>query len=241
MSFSERILEFFLPNQCPCCDRFLSENEKGICKDCLSGIKWIEPPFCSICGLPFLSRNIENHPCSDCMSKKRYFTIARSIGFYEGTLRMAIHQWKYEGKDSLTPFFVKWIKEGLYRYWPSPFFDLIIPVPLHKSRLRHRGFNQALLLVKQLSKLTGIPYGKRVLIKKRPSTPQVDLGLTEREKVLKGSFEVAKKEGVEGKRILLIDDVYTTGATVNECSKALIREGAKSVDVLTLAHTVKNI
>lgn len=241
MSFAEGILQFFLPKQCPCCDRFLNEDEKGICENCLSGIRWIEPPFCTICGIPFLSRDVENHPCSECISKKRYFTMARAIGLYEGTLRKAIHQWKYEGKDSLTPFFVKWIEEGFSRYWPHPLFDLLIPVPLHKSRLRHRGFNQALLLVKQLSKLTGIPYGKKVLIKNIPSIPQVDLSVVQREKGVKGSFEIGRKEDVKGKRILLIDDVYTTGATVNECSKVLILAGAESVDVLTLAHTIKNI
>lgn len=241
MSFTERILQFFLPKQCPCCDRFLDENENGVCQDCLSGIRWIEPPFCSICGMPFLSRDIETHLCGDCMRKKRYFTIARAVGVYEGTLKKAIHQWKYEGKDSLTPFFVDWIIGGIYRYWPSPFFDLLIPVPLHKSRLRHRGFNQALLLVKQLSKITRIPYAKKLLVKNRPSIPQVDLSVSEREKGLAGNFWVVKKEDIKGKRILLIDDVYTTGATVNECSKTLIMAGAKSVDVLTLAHTIKNI
>ena len=240
-SFSEKILQFFLPPQCPCCEKVLDESERGFCKDCLSQIRWIEPPFCSICGAPFPSRDIEDHPCSDCMSKKRYFTIARVIGLYEGTLRKVIHQWKYEGRSSLTPYFVKWMGEALYRYWPAPFFDLIIPVPLHKSRLRNRGFNQAMVLVKGLSDLTGLPYAKRILIKKKATIPQVDLSILEREKGLKGSFEINQNEKIKGKRILLIDDVYTTGATVNECSKVLMSSGAKSVDVLTLAHTVKNI
>jgi ComF family protein len=239
-SIREIILQFFLPLQCPCCEKFLEEGEKGFCKSCLSEIQWISPPFCSICGTPFPSREIECHPCGDCMVKKRYFTTARALGSYEGSLKRAIHQWKYEGKNILTPSFGKWMIEGFYKYWDTSFFDLLIPVPLHKKRLKERGFNQALLLVKELSRATGIPYKKRILFKKKQSIPQVDLNLVEREKSIRGSFDINRKEEIKGKRILLIDDVYTTGATVNECSKVLISAGAKRVDVLTLAHTIKN-
>lgn len=240
ISFADRILRFFLPSQCSCCEKFLDEEEKGFCKSCLSEIYWIEPPFCIICGTPFISQEIENHTCGECISKKRYFTTARAVGCYDGSLREAIHKWKYEGKISLTSIFGEWMKKGFYRYWNSSSFDLIIPVPLHKSRLRERGFNQSLLLVKELSRLTRIPYGKRILLKKKPTTPQVELNFSEREKAIKGSFEIERKDYIEGKRILLVDDVYTTGATVNESSKVLINSGAKRVDVLTLAHTMKN-
>jgi len=129
--------------------------------------------------------------------------------------------------------------EGLYRYWnPSP-FHLLIPVPLHKKRLRKRGFNQVLLLVKELSRRTGIPYQKRVLQKGRPTTPQVSLSGVEREKGIRGSFQIIGGEELEGKSILLVDDVYTTGATVNECAKVVRAGGAERVDVLTLAHALK--
>lgn len=117
--------------------------------------------------------------------------------------------------------------------------DLLIPVPLHPKRLRERGFNQALLLAKELSRRTQIPYQGRILKKKKPTPPQVQLNAGERERGVKGAFHLTDREGVEGKTILLIDDVYTTGATVNECSKVLIRGGARRVDVLTLAHTMK--
>jgi ComF family protein len=173
------------------------------------------------------------------MTHRKYFTMARALGAYEGSLREAIHRWKYEGKTYLTPFFAEWMEEGLNRHWGPHSLDLLIPVPLHTQRLRERGFNQALLLVKELSRRTGIPYRKTILQKKKPTIPQVNLSGTEREKGLRGAFQVIGKEELLGKSVLLVDDVYTTGATVNECSKVLLRGGAERVNVLTLAHAVK--
>jgi ComF family protein len=130
---------------------------------------------------------------------------------------------------------------GLKHYWKANSFDLLLPVPLHTQRLRERGFNQALLLVKELSRRIGIPYEKTILQKKKPTIPQVNLSGVEREKGVKGAFHVngKKEKELEGKSVLLVDDVYTTGATVNECSKVLLRGGAGRVDVLTLAHAIK--
>lgn len=167
--------------------------------------------------------------------------MARAAGYYEGPLREAIHRWKYEEKGYLTPFFGEKLTEGLHRHWDSPSFDLLIPVPLHSKRLRERGFNQALLLVKELSQRTRIPYSKGLLRKGSPTPPQIHLSGRERERGVRGSFHVQKAEEVEGKTILLVDDVYTTGATVNECSKVLLRAGAERVDVLTLAHAIKSL
>jgi len=165
--------------------------------------------------------------------------MARALGAYEGSLREAIHRWKYEGKTYLTPLFASWMVEGLNRYWEPHAFDLVIPVPLHRQRLRERGFNQVLLLVKEISLRTGIPYRKTILQKKKPTIPQVTLSGLEREKGLRGAFHVIRGEELVEKSVLLVDDVYTTGATVNECSKMLRRGGAKRVDVLTLAHAIK--
>lgn len=239
MEFQSTLFQFILPPQCPCCEKFLEGGQQGICSKCLSEIHWIEPPFCPICGIPFISKEVENHPCGACMTHRNYFTMARALGTYEGSLQEAIHHWKYEGKTNLTPFFAEWMAEGVERYWEPDFFDLLIPVPLYPQRLRERGFNQALLLVKELSWRTGIPYRKTILQKKKPTVPQVNLSGVEREKGLRGAFHVIEKEELVGKSILLVDDVYTTGATVNECSKVLSRGGAKRVDVLTLAHAVR--
>lgn len=240
MRFRSTVFQFFLPPQCPCCERFSEEGKQGFCSNCLSQIRWIEPPFCSICGIPFISREVETHPCGACVTHRKYFTIARALGAFEGSLQEAIHRWKYEGKTYLTPFFADWMAEGLNRHWEPGSLDLLIPVPLHTRRLRERGFNQSLLLVRELSCRTGIPYRKSILQKKKSTIPQVNLSGVEREKELRGTFHVIGKEELSGLSVLLIDDVYTTGATVNECSKVLLREGAKRVDVLTLAHVLRS-
>jgi ComF family protein len=239
--FIDTVFQFLLPSQCYCCQKFLGQGKKGICSDCLSKIRWIGSSFCSVCGIPFASDQAGVHPCGECFKKRFPFASARSIGAYEGPLQEAIHQWKYEGRVALTGLFGKWLAEGFGRYWTPSLFDLLIPVPVHKHRLRERGFNQSLLLARELSLLTGIPYKKRVLRKIRATVPQVALSGTERKKVLKGSFLVSSREEVNRKSVLLIDDVFTTGATVRECSRVLKAAGAKRVDVLTLAHALKSL
>ncbi|MBM4339733.1 MAG: ComF family protein [Deltaproteobacteria bacterium] len=238
---AERLLQFLLPPQCYCCDKFLEEGQKGICPDCLSKIRWIEAPLCTLCGVPFLSRETKDHFCGACLTQKKYFTMARAVGYYEGPFREAIHRWKYEEKSYLTSFFGEKLTEGFHRYWQSGSLDLLIPVPLYSKRLRERGFNQALLLVQELSRRTRIPYSKRLLRKGIPTIPQVNLNGKERERGVRGSFHIQREEEIKGKSILLVDDVYTTGATVNECSKVLLKAGAERVDVLTLAHAIKNL
>jgi len=238
--FLKALFQFFLPPQCYCCETFLPEGQEGICTDCLSAIHWIEPPFCSRCGIPFLSREEKSHLCGACSKEEKYFTMGRALGCYEGPLRKAVHRWKYEGKTHLSPLFGEWMAERFFHYWETNLFDLLIPVPLHPGRLRERGFNQALLLARELSRRTGLPYRKRVLEKKKPTLPQASLSGRERETGVRGAFHLEELEEIRDKVILLIDDVYTTGTTVNECSKVLMAGGAKRVDVFTLAHTLMN-
>jgi ComF family protein len=237
--FPEILLQFLIPSQCPCCHKFLEEKQQRICSDCLSKIHWIELPYCSVCGIPFDSKEVGDHPCGTCITEKKYFTMARALGSYKGSLREVIHRWKYQESSYLSGLFGEWMEKGLRQYWPPSFFDLFIPVPLHKKRLKERGFNQALLLAKELSHRTGIPYRKKAIQKIKYTLPQVKLGIAEREKGVKGAFHLVEKEVLRGKTILLIDDVYTTGATANECSKILLAGGAARVDVFTLAHALK--
>ena len=236
--FLKTLFQFFLPPQCNCCETFIEEGRQGLCSDCLSAVRWIEPPFCTQCGNPFVPRQGKGHLCGRCLDQKRYFTIGRALGHYEGPLREAIHRWKYEEKIYLSSLFGEWMERSFSQYWKASLFDLLVPVPLHPQRLRERGFNQALLLVRELSHRTGIPYRKRLLEKRERTVPQVHLSGVDREKGVKGAFGLAEREGVQGKVILLVDDVYTTGATVNECARVLIAGGAQRVDVFTLAHAV---
>jgi competence protein ComFC len=153
-------------------------------------------------------------------------------------LKEAIHRFKY-GRvlplvkvfgDLLHPAF-----QNLTRDFPT---DLLVPVPLHIKRLRERGFNQTLLLVRELSKRTGIPYTERALKKIKDTPFQITLKKRERRKNLRRAFQVKDPERIKGKAVMLVDDVYTTGTTVNECSRALRRAGAEGVVVLTVARAL---
>jgi len=180
----------------------------------------------------------EVHLCSRCLRGRWHFEVHRSCGLYEGALKEAIHRFKYLHEFPLLRVFGDLLYPTLQTLSRDYPVDLIVPVPLHIQRLRERGFNQALLLARELSKRTGIPYPERAL-KKIKNTPfQTTLKGKERRKNVKGAFHVDKNEEIEGKSILLVDDVYTTGATVNECARTLLDGGAKSVAVLTVARAI---
>jgi ComF family protein len=195
-------------------------------------------PICSRCGLPFVSREGEDHTCSECLTERKYFRKARAFGIYQGALMEAIHQLKYGGKTSLSKPLSTLAKETFYRFWDASSTDLLLPVPLHIKRLRERGFNQTHLVNKKWARLEGIPFDGLTLSRSRWTEPQTSLARAERRKNVKGAFSLLHPDRVKGVRILLVDDVFTTGATVNECSKVLMKAGAESVDVLTLARAV---
>ncbi|HCY19026.1 MAG TPA: amidophosphoribosyltransferase [Deltaproteobacteria bacterium] len=184
--------------------------------------------------MPFISQEAEDHLCGTCIKKRRPFSIARSIGIYEGVLLEAVQRLKYNGKTSLA----RPLAKLMTKEFSMNNYNLIVPVPLHKTRLKERGFNQSLLLARELSKLYNLPIDYLNLRKIRATDPQVNLKGKERIENMKGAFAVKNGAGFKNKKILLIDDVYTTGATVTECSKVLKKAGAKTIDVLTLARVV---
>ncbi len=233
-------LDFIFPPICPICQTLLGEGEKGliVCPDCQKGIRPVRSPYCPRCGLPFSSRDEEAHLCGHCLKEKRYFEVHRTCGLYEGALKEAIHRFKYQGEFSLVRFFGDFMHPPFQILTQEHPVDVIVPVPLHIRRLRERGFNQALLLARELSKRTGVPYQERALEKIKDTPFQITLKGKERRKNVKGGFSVAQKEAIAGKSIVLVDDVYTTGATVNECSHTLLTGGAERVAVLTVARTL---
>ncbi|MBA4394735.1 MAG: amidophosphoribosyltransferase [Desulfobacca sp.] len=223
------------PEKCPFCRSLLSigaEDIPGLCPPCAQDIQWIRPPFCPRCGRPF-QRGTDSHLCSDCLRQKHFFDWGRAAVCYQGVMAEAIQRFKYKGDINLA--------DPLGWFWnPIPLeglsFEAIIPVPLHPSRLRERGFNQALLLGKILGRI----HQKKVLAKGlrriRNTVPQVQLDHSQREKNVRGAFVVRKPQEIIDKGLLLVDDVFTTGATVNECAKVLKKTGAREVFVLTLAR-----
>ncbi|MCP3676228.1 MAG: ComF family protein, partial [Deltaproteobacteria bacterium] len=185
-------------------------------------------------GIPFSSSVSSDHLCGDCMKHKRRFSLARSAGTYEGTLLDAIHLLKYRGKTALAHPLASLLTDTI----DGQEYDIITPVPLHRKRLQERGFNQSLLLARGVAKRYRIPIDYPNLRRVRATAPQINLSGNERKANVRGAFEVRKGAPFSKKRVLLIDDVYTTGATVSECSKALKKAGANEVGVLTLARVV---
>jgi ComF family protein len=232
------LIDLIFPPLCAFCGTPLAEDDRGeICLGCLRSVRFISPPICPKCGVPFVSKSVEDHLCGQCLRGKWHFGSARALGLYEGPLREAIHALKYEGKAFLAKPLVGLLDRG-YPFMDYGSYDLVVPVPLHPKRLRERGFNQALVLARVIGRREGIPCTGFVLRKTRSSAPQIDLSPREREKNVKGSFSVTGPAKVRGKRVLLIDDVMTTGSTVNECARELLKAGAVEVDVFTLARAV---
>ncbi|UCD71310.1 MAG: ComF family protein [Syntrophobacterales bacterium] len=234
----EGLIDLIFPPLCAFCGTPLAKDGKvEICQGCLRNIRFISPPICPTCGLPFPLEMGEDHLCGQCLQRQWHFGSARALGLYEGTMREAIHHLKYSGRSFLAKPLVELLERG-YPFIDYGSYDILVPVPLHPKRLRERGFNQALLLGKAIGRREGVSCRGFVLKKARWSFPQISLSLKEREENVRGSFSVADPAAVRGKRILLIDDVMTTGSTVNECARELLKAGAGEVDVFTLARVV---
>lgn len=216
------------------------------CPDCLQDFAVISPPICACCGMLFKGREDDNHLCGDCLMQPKEFRMARAAMVYDHHLMAVIHRFKYAAKTQLARPLGRLIAGAYLRHWSNEQIDLILPVPLHPKKMRRRGFNQSYLLMaswKSISsplvdELGAIPVKTDVLVRNKATLPQAGLGRQQRLKNTRGAFEVRFPEEVYGKKVLLIDDVYTTGATVNECARMLLRAGTRIVDVLTVARAV---
>jgi len=206
------------------------------CPACSGQWTAVASPLCSRCGMVFKSRVGPDHICGRCLERPGAFTRARAAGVYDGTLRMAIQALKFKGHTRLANPLGRLLFGTYRRYWPDGDIDMIAPVPLHRRRFRRRGFNQAFLLVKAWP-LSGEAVAVRdLLARNRPTPPQTGLDRRQRRINIKNAFGVRRPGESAGKRVLLVDDVLTTGATAEACAAVLLKDGAKQVDVLTLAR-----
>ena len=233
----QALLDFFFPPRCSFCgEKGEAQNPAGVCSTCISQLPEVTHPRCPRCGLGFASDFGSDHLCSDCLTGNGHFAKARAFAHYEGILPGIISRFKYRGDSRLA----KPLGDLLAGY-EDPDFSfhddlLVIPVPLHPRRLRQRGFNQSLLLARRISRRHSLPLDFTALRRIRATAPQTELSAAERQKNIRGAFAVCQERAVAEKAILLIDDVFTTGSTVEECAKVLLKAGAKRVDVLTLAR-----
>lgn len=221
-----------------------------LCGQCRSDFTPATSPLCQRCGHMFISREGEDHFCGDCLKEdlSKGYRKARAAGVYEGAFRTLIHRFKYDGKIGLTEAFGRLLWIVFTKNWPAEDIDMVLPVPLHIKRLRKRGFNQAYLIIKDWKRfgrqygidISGVHIQRDVLIRSKWTEPQVNIKDKEaRRKNIRNAFSISDHAEIQQKKILLVDDVFTTGATVNECARILLKNGAQHVDVLTLAHVRK--
>ncbi|MBN2541593.1 ComF family protein [bacterium] len=230
--FLKDILYFIYPPVCMLCSRSLEENEKLICFDCesdLDSMPFALCPFCEGIVLPD-----QNH-CAAGHSEKLDIEFIRPFGTYTEGMRQLIHSLKYDRKLSVAEILGVKLSEMIKREFHFKGFDAYIPTPLHKTKKRSRGYNQSDVIANVLSRETNIPVLRKVLVRKRFTTTQTALNKEERAQNVKGAFEVDDKSLVAGRNFILVDDVYTTGATLREMARVLKEAGAGRIAAVTLA------
>ncbi|MBI5568450.1 MAG: ComF family protein [Desulfomonile tiedjei] len=232
----ESFSSLLFPPVCSFCDALGTEEPFDLCRSCQCALKWVSPPFCEHCGRPLVGLSSDGiNYCGRCLSAPPPYTRARYAVFYEGGLRDGLLRFKYHAALHVGGTLSALLIEAFEKYWRPEDFHLILPVPVHRKRLVQRGFNQALLLARKLSRVSGIPVAPRTLVKIRDTRPQVGLTLKERKINLSKSFGIACAQDVRDRSILLVDDVATTGTTLAEASKTILDAGAQSVQALALA------
>lgn len=239
-SLLKGLLDIVYPRTCLICKTSLkgiSSIDNIICSLCWAKIKKNPPPFCHSCGRHLDGKNSVKNICLKCVRRKTYFDRAFSPCLYEGVIKELIHEFKYNGKDyldrSLSRLMIEFIKE--YDL-PIACLDWVVPVPLHKTRLREREFNQAEALSGYIAKEFNKKMLDNVLIRHCQTKTQTELEEDQRLLNVRDSFSVVKAEDVKGTNLLLIDDVLTTAATCSEAARTLKNAGANIVFVLTLAN-----
>jgi len=220
-----------------------------VCSDCRTSFEPVQSPLCARCGVMFKSAVGEDHLCSDCLRHPCPFRRARAAGVYNGALMELVHQLKYRACFVLVDPLGQLLQKAFQLHWRPGEIDMVLPIPLHARRWRQRGFNQAQMLVDAWAKLERrgtrdecrFPKARDIFVRSRPTAPQTGLGKPERRRNIRGAFKVVDRAVIEGRSILLVDDVYTTGATAAEAARELKENGAQAVDVLTIARTMPTL
>ena len=245
--------QLFYPLKCLKCGVYIDPDtvvphtmEACFCDHCMgSGFYPIDKPFCIKCGVQFQKSFNENHVCETCLKTPLKLDRVRASTAYKGIVKDAIPLFKYQSKLSLAKVFEYLLFQTFLCHYARSRIDLIMPVPLHKIKLRERGFNQAFLLIRNFEKTYQKIYQKSPkwkidiasLVRIKRTDPQTGFDIEQRKKNLRNAFQVVDKKAIENKNILLIDDVFTTGTTCNEAAMELLKKGAKKVDALVLART----
>lgn len=234
------VLSLVYPDRCQICALAPASVEEGyVCATCWSqrgAIRFLRPPWCERCGLPFAGEITHAFVCANCRDLELHFDHARAAVAADGLARDVIHRYKYERALWFEPFLADLLRRAAVEEIRGRRWDWIVPVPLHWLKEREREFNQAVRLAGCLSGMTGVPVNNRCLRRVRPTQTQTELSRRERSENVSGAFEFTGKGGLAGAHVILVDDVMTTGATTSACAAVLKKNGAEKVCVWTVAR-----
>lgn len=234
-----RVVDLVYPRNCQFCAETLTEEHRGvICPACLAKAKPIEPPFCQHCALPFAGKLHEPFACGYCKDLNLHFSRAVAACRAEGVVRDCIHRFKYNREMYFEQHLTDWLTAAGKRWIDWQRVDAIVPVPLYPRKERQREFNQAERLARALSRAVDVPVLARQLRRVKETSTQTRLDATTRRANVRNAFAARRGEVFVGKRLVLVDDVFTTGATLDSCARVLREEGAEDVIALTVARGV---
>ena len=226
----KHFLQLLFPNRCPVCDEIVTPYGERICPECMDKLKLLTPPWCMRCGKKLES---EEEFCRDCREKPHLFVRGRALYEY-GSVAPSVYRMKYGGKQEYATYFGEQMAGYLGSFIRQIQPDGIVPIPLHKQRLRKRGYNQAALLARTLGECMDIPVYEKMLVRIKNTKPLKLQNPAERQNNLKKAFIIGEND-VKLKTILIVDDIYTTGSTINEAVQVLKGNGAERVYFVTLA------
>lgn len=232
-------LNIMTPNICPVC-RHPTADMKGLCTDCWQQLTWIEYPYCDRLGIPFSYDLGPQALSAQAIANPPPFAKMRAVVVYGAIATNLVQSLKYRDRLDIAPMIAHWMARAGRDVTRD--CDCIIPVPLHWSRLWRRRFNQAAVLARSIAQITNKPYRPDIIVRTRNTRQQVGLSARERENNVRGAFRILpnQKQDLNGQRVLLVDDVYTTGATTHTITRTLLRNGAKQVNVLIFACVVSD-
>lgn len=254
--FADKILLFagqlLFPSKCVKCGSYFKGDRKSgqmadryFCSSCHTGkIPFITKPYCTKCGVPFAQKTLENHYCENCLKTPMALGKVRAAVAYKGVVKDAVPLFKYQAKLSLAPLLESWLFPCFDRHFKDRQIDVIIPVPLHHSKTKARGFNQSYILVRHFEQYFGtenfglekVEVDLTSVVRIKKTSPQTGYDIRLRKQNLKNAFKVIDPGRVKDKSILIVDDVFTTGTTSNELALELLKNGAKRVDAMVLAR-----
>lgn len=225
------LIELLFPRRCPVCDKPVDKMGRYICGKCRKKIQYVQSPFCLKCGKSLKDDSAEY--CEDCRNANHIFDRGRALYEYD-TVKEAVYRFKYEGRKEYADFFGKELADKLGREIKEWKADAIVPVPLHKDREKKRGYNQTALVARVLGRKLNIPVNEKIICRKKATAVQKKLKGKERQNNLKNAFKIGQND-VKLKTIIVVDDIYTTGTTMDEMARCLKNAGVREVYCISLA------